>query len=181
MKVRSREAIVVPVALVAGLAAARLALDRSFIPYQTAGAPVALLVGWSFVGSGLMVWRQRSENRLGPVMVLTGFAWFASFLTDARQPLLFTVGTLVQSVYLVGFAFLILSFPAGRLGSRAERLVIGAAIALTTLVELAALLVATSEPVLCSGCPQNVLEVTRSDALANGILQGQRIAATGLT
>jgi signal transduction histidine kinase len=181
VKVSSRLPIVVSAALVAGVGAARLALDRSFVPYQTAGAPVALLVGWSFVGSGLVVWRQRSENRLGPVMVLTGFAWFASFLTDASQPLLFTAGTLVQSVYLVGFAYVILSFPSGRLQSRPERLVIAAAIGLTTPVELAAMTVARSPSVLCSGCPRNVLEVTRSDMLANGILQGQRIAAVGVT
>jgi hypothetical protein len=35
-------------------------------------------------------------------MTLIGFAWFATFLTDARNPLLFTVGSAVQSLYLVG-------------------------------------------------------------------------------
>jgi signal transduction histidine kinase len=181
VEMNARQAIVAPLAFVAGLGAAHLALDRSFVPYQTADAPLALLVGWSLVGSGMVVWRQRSENRLGPAMILTGFAWFASFLTDAHQPSLFTFGTLVQSVYLVGFVYVILSFPSGRLVSRAERLLIGSAIALTTVVELAALFFAESQPVLCSGCPQNVLELTRSDALANGILQGQRIVGAGLT
>lgn len=71
-------------AVATGVGAAWLAARRDFAPYQTADWPLALLVGWSFVGSGLLAWRQRPRNRLGPVMVLTGFAWFATFLTDAQ-------------------------------------------------------------------------------------------------
>lgn len=59
-----------------------------------------------------------------------------------------------QSVYLVGFAYLILSFPSGRLETGLERLLIGCAIALVTFVELASLLFANSRSVLCSDCPE---------------------------
>jgi hypothetical protein len=90
--------------LAAGAGAAWLAANRSFVPYQTAGVLFCLLMGWSFVGCGLVAWRQRPRNRLGTVMIFAGFAWFATFLTDARDPLLFTVGTAVQSLYLAGFA-----------------------------------------------------------------------------
>ena len=41
-------------------------------------------------------------------MVLTGFAWFASILQDAHEPVLFTIGEVVQVVYLAGFLYLIL-------------------------------------------------------------------------
>ena len=93
--------------LAAGAGAAWLAANRSFVPYQTAGVLFCLLMGWSFVGCGLVAWRQRPRNRLGTVMIFAGFAWFATFLADARDPLLFTVGTAVQSLYLAGFAYLI--------------------------------------------------------------------------
>ena len=92
--------------LAAGYGAAWLAGNRSAQPGQTAGVPFCLLVGWSFIGCGLIAWRQRPGNRLGPVMIFIGFAWFAAFLTDAHDALLFTVGTAVQSVYLVGFVYL---------------------------------------------------------------------------
>jgi hypothetical protein len=52
---------------------------------------------------------------------LFGFAWFVTFLTDAHDAVLFTVGYAVQSVCLVGFAYLVVSFPSGRLTGRLRR------------------------------------------------------------
>lgn len=173
---RTKLVVVALAALAAGAGAAYLADGRDFEPYQTASAPLALLVGWAFVGSGLVALRRRPRNLLGPVMVFTGFAWFATFLTDAHDPWLFTIGTALQSVYLVGFAYLILSFPTGRLPGRAERAVVWAAVVLVSVVEVAALLFSNSDAVLCDGCPRNVFEVTRNDSLANAILEVQRTA-----
>ncbi len=56
-----------------------------------------LLVGVSLLGCGLASWRARPENRLGPVMVFTGFAWFAGQLSEASAPWLYTIGLAVQS------------------------------------------------------------------------------------
>ncbi len=167
-------------ALLAGIGAAWLAAHRTFEPYQVASAPLALLVGWSFIASGLIGWRARPDNRLGPVMVFIGFAWFATLLTDAHAPLLFTLGTAVESVYLAGFAYLILSFPSGRLRSGLDRGLLGAAIVLVTAVELVSLLFTDSRAVLCNGCPRNVFEVVRADGVANGLLQLQRIGGVVL-
>jgi signal transduction histidine kinase len=175
-----RETLLGLAALAAGIGAASLAARRDFEPYQTAVWPLALLVGWSFVGSGLVVWRQLPRNRLGPVMVFTGFAWFATFLTDAHRPWLFTVGTALESVYLVGFVFIVLTFPSGRLHGFVDPVVVGAAVVLVTAVELVSLLFSDPRAVLCSGCPRNVLEVSRNDGLAHGVLQGQRIAGASL-
>ena len=150
------------------------------MPYQTADAPFCLVVGWSFIGSGLIAWHQRPRNRLGPVMTLIGFAWFATFLTDARNPLLFTVGTAVQSLYLVGLGYLVLSFPSGRLPGWLERGVFWSALAVATVLPVTAMLVANSAAVLCPGCPANLLEVRRNDAIANGLLQAQRLAGAVL-
>jgi signal transduction histidine kinase len=166
----------VPAAVAAGVGAAWLAARRDFEPYQTADWPLALLVGWSFIGSGLVAWRQRPRNRLGPVMVFTGFAWFATFLTDAHTAWVFTGGTAVQSVYLVGFVFIVLSFPSGRLQGRIDRAVIWAAVVLVSVVEIVSLFFSDSPAVLCSNCPSNMFELSRNDGLAHGILQGQRVS-----
>jgi signal transduction histidine kinase len=167
-------------ALAAGVGAALLAAGRVDEPYQTADAPLALLVGWTFVASGLVAWRQRPGNRLGPVMIFTGFAWFATFLTDAHAGWPFTLGTAIQSVYLVGFVYLVLSFPTGRLRGRADMALIAGAIALVTVVEWTSLLFSESRAVLCDRCPPNVLLVERNDGLASGLLQLQRITGVAL-
>jgi signal transduction histidine kinase len=179
--VRTRQASLAIAALLAGAAAAWLAANRTFAPYQTASAPLGLLVGWSFIGSGLAAWRVRPDNRLGTVMVFTGFAWFASFLTNAQQALPFTVGTAVESVYLVGLAYLILSFPTGRLRGAIDRAVVWAGVALVTVVELVAMLLADRSSVVCHDCPGNLLAIGRNPGLANGLAQGQRIAGLVLS
>ena len=178
---RTKQASLAIAALLAGAAAAWLAANRTFAPYQTASVPLGLLVGWSFIGSGLAASRARPDNRLGTVMVFTGFAWFASFLTDARQPLAFTVGTAVEAVYLVGLAYLLLSFPKGRLRGAIDWVVVWAACAVVTVVELMAMLLADKSSVVCRDCPENLLAIARDDGLANGLAQGQRIAGLVLS
>jgi signal transduction histidine kinase len=170
-----RDLSIALVALVAGVGAALLVLGsgRERSP-AAASAAVALVVGWTYIASGLVARRQRPENRLGVLMVFIGFAWFATFLADASSSLVFTLGKAVESVYLVGFVYLVLSFPTGRLRGKLDRGLIGAAFALVTVVELAWLLFADSRSQICSECPQNAFEVTRNDSLADGILQGQR-------
>jgi signal transduction histidine kinase len=150
-----------------------LGSERERTPVAVSAA-VALLVGWAYVGSGLIARRQRPENRLGAVMVFIGFAWFATFLADAGASLVFTTGKALESVYLLGFVYLVLSFPTGRLRSRLDRALILAAVTLVTVVEAAWLSFADSRSQICSDCPPNAFEITRNDRLADGILQGQR-------
>jgi signal transduction histidine kinase len=168
-------ALVAAFALAAGVVAALLVLgsDRERSPVA-ASAVLALVVGWAYIGSGLIARRQRPENRLGTVMVFIGFAWFATFLADAGSSLVFTVGKALESVYLLGFVYLVLSFPTGRLRSKVDRGLIAAAVVIVTVVELIWLLFADSRSQICSDCPHNAFEVTRNDGLADGILQGQR-------
>src|SRR5919204_5389534 len=170
-----RDLLIALIALVAGAGAALLVLgsDRERTPVAVSAA-VALLVGWSYIGSGLIARRQRPENRLGTVMVFIGFAWFATFLADAGSSLVFTSGKALESFYLLGFVYLVLSFPTGRLRSKLDRALIAAAVAIVTLVEVAWLLFADSRSQICSDCPQNAFEIARHDRIADGILQGQR-------
>src|SRR5215831_4549836 len=145
---------------------------------QIPDAPVALLVGWSFIGSGLLSWRAQPDNRLGPVMVLTGFAWYASVIQEGRSTVLFTIGLAFQVLYLAGFLYVILSFPSGRLQTALDRALVIAAFGLVTIGQLAWMIFADTRAVICDsdGCLPNLLEVHRDDTLAHGLLQFQRIA-----
>jgi signal transduction histidine kinase len=160
--------------LAAGVGAAALALESDREAAPRAAAVLAIVVGLSYVVSGLLAWRQRPDSRLGPVMIFIGFAWFATFLGDSGNALLFTIGTAVEAVYLVGFVYLILAFPTGRLPSRADRALFGSAVVLAVVVELTWLVFAEPEPVFCDTCPENLLQVERNDSLASGLLDGQR-------
>jgi signal transduction histidine kinase len=177
-----RDLLIALFALAAGVGAALLVLgsSRERSP-AAASAVLALVVGWAYIGSGLIARRQRPENRLGAVMVFIGFAWFATFLADAGSSLVFTIGKALESVYLLGFVYLVLSFPSGRLRGRLDRALIAAAVALVTLVEFVWLLFADSRAQICSACPENAFEITRDDRIAEAILQGQRTVGVVLS
>jgi signal transduction histidine kinase len=121
-----------------------------------------LLIGWSFVGTGLFAWWRRPANVVGPLMFLTGFFWFFDVWTLSNATAIFAAGYLLS---LVSYGFLIhllLVFPGGRLETRLERaVVIGGYVAVTVLQFAGAFLI---DPALegCEGCPDNPLLITDS-------------------
>jgi len=179
--VKAIRLIIVCAALAAGVGAAWLELTSDRVAANGPAAALTLLVGWSFIACGLVAWRQRPANRLGPVMLFIGFAWFATFLADWQRPLPFTVGTALEDLYLVGFVFLILSFPSGRLTRPLDRALFASAVALAIGVELVWLLFTPSRPVICERCPRNLLEVSGNEAVANAILETQRSIGVALS
>ena len=98
--------------------------------------------GGSFVAAGLIAWRRRPENRVGALMVATGFLFFAEQLpTDVDSSLLQTLAMLVSGYWMVPFAVLLLVFPQGRwIKGRLEQLVV-VAIAVHLVLQPAWLLV----------------------------------------
>ena len=49
-------------------------------------------------------------NRLGPVMVLTGFLWFAGLLSEATSAPLYTLGVAIEYAFLCGFVYIVPPF-----------------------------------------------------------------------
>jgi signal transduction histidine kinase len=161
--------------LLSGAGVSWVASQAIVHPSKIPSLPIILLVGWSFVGSGLLSWRARPDNRLGPVMVLTGFTWFASVLEEGNNSAVATIGAVFGLVFLAGFLYVGLSFPSGRLSTVLDRGLVAVALGLVTVVQLAWLL--CYDPLAdCNRCAANLLEVTRDDALASALLQFQRIA-----
>jgi hypothetical protein len=85
------------------------------------GPVLTLLVGASLLGCGLAAWRAQPDNRIGKIMVFTGFAWFTGLLVDATPPWSNTIGLALQAVWIFGLVYLLLSFPSGRLRGRLDR------------------------------------------------------------
>ena len=66
-------------------------------------------------------------------MVVTAFAWYISILERTDAPLLFSIGILLENLFVVTAVHLVLAFPEGRLRSRFDRWLVGVGYAIVTL------------------------------------------------
>jgi signal transduction histidine kinase len=138
------------------------------------GPALTLVVGASLIGSGLGAWQARPENMVGPVMVFTGFAWFAGLLTNASSPLPYTIGDLVQYIWIVGFIYLLLCFPSGRLPGAIDRGLVAATLLFAVGLEIVAMLYGNKTGLRCTVCPNNLLHTFSNNARAERMLGLQR-------
>jgi signal transduction histidine kinase len=166
--------------LLAGAGAYSLAANGAGDRPTEPSGTLTLIVGASLLVSGLLSWQRRPDNRLGPVMVATGFAWFASLLVEAHTAWPFTIGEAVQYLFIAGFIYVVLSFPSGRLRTRLDRGLVAAAVVLALGFQLAAMLFADQRGLRCDACPSNVARVVANDARAGRILDLQRILGAAL-
>ena len=100
----------------AGLALALAAESATYLPEEPWLAAADAGVGLAFIGLGVVAWQQRPSSRSGLLMTATGVAWFAGSFIGAG--LFLHRGPLVH---------LLVGYPRGRLRSRLERVVVGAA------------------------------------------------------
>ncbi len=166
--------------LVAGVGLAAMAGAVYLAAHQSPDRPtepdavLTLVLGASLLGSGLASWRARPENRLGPVMVLTAFGFFASQLTEASPPWMYTIGTAVQYMWLIGFLYLLSTFPSGKLSGRLDRWLMGAVVALLCLPILA-MLDGNKAGLRCPDCPDNLIQIVHNNQEALNLLNLQRL------
>lgn len=144
------------------------------------GPVLTLLVGTSLLGCGLASWRARPDNRLGRIMVLTGFAWFAAQLVEASAPWLNTVGLAVQSAWIIGLVYLLLSFPSGRLRGPVDRVLVAVGVVAAVGLQLLAMLYGNKAGLHCPGCANNLLQVVHDNHKAQGWIGLQHLLAIPL-
>jgi signal transduction histidine kinase len=112
-----------------GVAIALLALIADLHhPGGESAAAIDLHVagGLTYVLVGGAAWLRRPHNRTGVLMVAVGLAWFVQDLTHVTSPLPFALGDFFYVGYFGFLGELILSFPSGRLETRADRVVVTA-------------------------------------------------------
>ena len=80
------------VGLLAGVGAAWIMLGNEVRHASAADVALLLAVGWSFLASGLVAWRLRPDNPIGPAMVATGLLRFAEAPFWSQDPVVFTIG-----------------------------------------------------------------------------------------
>jgi len=159
-------AAVATAALAVGLAVSALQLSSDHRDAQVVWALFAPAVGWSFIGTGLYVWRYRPEQRIGVLMVLLGFGWFVDALDAANAPLPYTVATAIGGVWGAIFLHLGLSFPTGHLPERMDRILVGAGYVIFPFAFVPSLFFAGPSELRCDDCPTNLLLIERNADLA---------------
>ena len=137
-----------------GLAALAL-VTTSDRDAPTTWVVLALTLGWGFAGAGIYAWWRRPENRVGALMTLVGFVWFLGSLTYANADWAFTIGLLLDNLWVGALVHMLVAFPTGRVAPGLERrLVVLGWLAATALPFATALLQA--EPPGCGDCPENL-------------------------
>jgi signal transduction histidine kinase len=129
----------------------------------------ALLIGWSFVGTGLFAWASRPHNRVGALMVAVGMTWMFVMLVNTDIPLLFSIGALISAVPYALVMHLLLAYPSGRLRTTIARRVVALAYIDVTVGALAYQLFDANVADDPDG-PANVLMIADKPQLADALL-----------
>ena len=135
------------------------------------------LIGGSFVAAGLVAWQRRPAERVGALMVATGFLFFvAPLAAQVDSSIVQTVGLLGTDYWTIVFVVLLLVFPHSRVlhGRLEGALVVAFAIPLVVAQPLWLLFLDDPDVV-------NDLGFLPNDRAADWIDKGQRgllLAAT---
>ena len=100
------------------------------------GTVLEVLVGWSFVACGVFIWSRRPANRLGRLMTIVGFLWLLGrTMTLVPNPFVYTAGLWLTDLWAPAFALFLLSYPTGRLSSRADLAIVAVFLFVTVPLE----------------------------------------------
>src|SRR5919201_1191175 len=159
-----------PAALAAGGVTAALILTSDVAHSRDRTAGLTLVVGLSWCVMGLLEWSRRPANRVGPLMVFFGFAWFAGRLTYSDGPVLHTIGGFLGVLFFAVLGHVLLAFPGGRLERRLARFLVAAAYVDTIVVIAIASLFDKGNP----GDPSNLALVDANSVLADATTKTAR-------
>jgi signal transduction histidine kinase len=145
--------------MVVTAAAAALALfAHDFQPYGPAEKVAQVMADGAWILAGLIAWKRRPDNRVGPLMTALGFVDLThEFYWDAPAP--FTIAQIV-SFYSVPVAIhLFLAFPGGQLSTRFERIYVASTYAFVFVFSPVSQLFWDPQGTDCPDCPRNLLLV----------------------
>lgn len=160
------------VALVLGALTIPVALGSDHAGPRGLFLTIQLVIGWSFVGTGLFMWWRRPVNRLGFLMTAVGFTWLLGILNATSDGYLFLLGMALAALPYGFLVQMLISFPDGRLHTKLEKVVVAATwfdVTVMQWVQLPFLQFPHSPH--CERCPANPLlaadRLHVADALAN--------------
>jgi signal transduction histidine kinase len=114
------------------------------------------LIGWAFVGTGILAWLRRPANRIGALMVAVGFTYCLSGLIVANEPALFTLGLLFIALPYAILVHILAAFPNGRLRNGTDEAIVAASYFSATVWHWATVALQSDAPI---GLPRNLVQV----------------------
>ncbi len=162
--------------LVLGALMAVVILDSDHEVFPKTAALLSLLVGWSFLGAGLLAWERRPDNLTGPLMVLVAFTWFLAQLVSSDVAGLMAFGFVVQSLPFAVLIHMLFAYPSGRLERRADRIFV--ALAYFDTLVMSAITAPLLDPAKddgCDRCPDNPLLVWHDETVLAILQVGQTL------
>jgi signal transduction histidine kinase len=122
------------------------------------------------IASGLILWRNRPRNRIGPLLVLAGFLWAIPGIRGYQEPVTWGIGEFLEIGYGLVLGHVLFAYPTGRLPSRFSRTVValGYSIWLLSLVRVVTLDL--------GGCPcpeRNALAIWDEPRLSGALYDAQ--------
>jgi signal transduction histidine kinase len=114
----------------------------------------APLIGAACIGTGLLAWLRRPENRFGALMVAVGFSYCLSGLIVTTEPWPFIAGLHLIAVPYAILYHVLLAFPSGRLETRRDRALVAGSYLTATVGWWVCMLVQDTERL---GLPANPL------------------------
>ncbi|HEX5468404.1 MAG TPA: ATP-binding protein [Gaiellaceae bacterium] len=167
--------VVAGAAVAAAAATVWMTATADFLAYSwwLAVQKADFILGPVFVG---LYWQnRRPQSRFGPILIVAGFVGGVYALQSSSSSWAFSAGLLWEdAIGLTAYA-LLLTFPTGRLGGLAARLIIVAHVAFATVPAILSdlLLPQTGAGASISGCrtlcPQNALAITSRPELAEDL------------
>jgi signal transduction histidine kinase len=150
--------------------------EAEFVDDQGIWIALDVVIGTGFVGVGLYAWDRRPDNRIGALMVATGFAWFLAVFGNTQPALLFTVGNLFSNLFVATAIQLLLAFPTGRLESEFDRWLVRVTYAITTLGFVPVMLFIDPAAQGYPDAPNNLMEVANHPSFVDGWMKGLDVA-----
>jgi signal transduction histidine kinase len=157
------------VAVALSAAAAAVPLAAPSVRSPGVNAVVLCLVVAVPAAVGLLALARMPDDRFARLLLLTAFAASAIALAGTAGSLPYSVGRVAVWLVELPFAYLVLSFPSGRLDRPRERRTFAALVAMALLLWLATALAVSEYPLpsawaLCGlDCPPNAFQLTATE------------------
>ena len=136
-----------------------------------------VLVGGTFVASGIFAWQRRPANRMGRLLAGVGALWLLGLvLRQFHLSVTFTIGVFLGDLWTVSLIWALLAFPDGRLTSRFDRVVPAVAFLVVGPIEILWLLF--WDP---NAHPSNALTLWPNERIAGDIDTLQRVVLAAAT
>jgi PAS domain S-box-containing protein len=163
---RTRILAILLLALAATAGALYLTLTSDHEENAVFISAVYLVIVWSFIGTGLLAWARRPNNRFGPLMASVGFAFMLGALSESNNEYVFAAGEILGGLGIALFVHTLLAFPRGYLETRLVYAIVGTAYFLVLGVQTVYNLFGAST---CTGCPDNPWAVWDSQGARDAV------------